>query len=166
MRKSFSVVVAATQRGGIGLSGQLPWKSLPADMKFFKRITSTVQSPADSRLNAVIMGHTTWKSIPSKFKPLAGRLNVVLSRDGAKLQYASLESNELHLAASERSLRRSEFDKAGISRSGPSPVHVSDSFDAALDLVSKEPRVDQVRPQRACLVAHGSAQRACAARCS
>jgi hypothetical protein len=70
------VVVAATSGGGIGQGGALPWE-LPGDMAFFRRQTTAV---VDGRkVNAVIMGRRTWASIPPKFRPLRGRLNVVLS---------------------------------------------------------------------------------------
>jgi dihydrofolate reductase/thymidylate synthase len=64
--------------GGIGFQGQLPWKSLKADMAFFKEIT--MAPPAPGLQNAVIMGRKTWESIPPKFRPLVGRTNVVVSR--------------------------------------------------------------------------------------
>jgi dihydrofolate reductase len=35
----------------------------------------------EDRQNAVIMGRKTWESIPESKRPLAGRLNVVLSRN-------------------------------------------------------------------------------------
>lgn len=44
-------------------------------MEHFKRVTLS-----GSGTNAVIMGRKTWESIPSKFRPLAGRTNVVLTR--------------------------------------------------------------------------------------
>jgi len=76
----FSIIVAATNSGGIGMGGKLPW-SLPGDMAFFKKTTSTTQDP--SKRNAVVMGRKTWESIPPKFRPLKGRFNVVLTRDPA-----------------------------------------------------------------------------------
>ena len=47
------------------------------DMAFFKKITS--ETADNSKKNAVIMGRKTWDSIPVKFRPLANRINVVLS---------------------------------------------------------------------------------------
>jgi len=81
MSKPFSLVVAATQRGGIGLNNSIPWK-LSTDMKFFKKVTSTTTDA--SKLNAVIMGRKTWDSIPQKFRPLPGRLNIVLTRSSTE----------------------------------------------------------------------------------
>ncbi|KAK4481073.1 hypothetical protein RD792_011943 [Penstemon davidsonii] len=78
--RNYQVVVAATPDMGIGKDGKLPWK-LPGDLKFFKEITSTTSDL--SKRNAVMMGRKTWESIPFKFRPLPGRLNVVLTRSGS-----------------------------------------------------------------------------------
>ncbi|KAL8129539.1 hypothetical protein V2J09_018694 [Rumex salicifolius] len=80
--RTYQVVVAATRAMGIGKDGKLPW-NLPSDLKFFKDITLTTSAPG--KKNAVVMGRKTWESIPSKYRPLPGRLNVILTR--------SLESN-------------------------------------------------------------------------
>ncbi|MCC6758175.1 MAG: dihydrofolate reductase [Candidatus Omnitrophica bacterium] len=72
--KPFSIVVAVDSKSGIGKAGGLPWH-LPADMKHFKNITTHNLSQ-----NVVVMGRKTWDSIPSKFRPLPQRLNVVISR--------------------------------------------------------------------------------------
>ena len=74
MRK-FSIIVAFDEARGIGKAGFLPWH-LPADLKHFKEIT-TAQS--GSAPNVVIMGRKTWESIPDKFRPLSGRINLVLT---------------------------------------------------------------------------------------
>jgi dihydrofolate reductase / thymidylate synthase len=91
--KTFSIVVAAATSSnfGIGKNGGLPWK-IAEDMAFFKSVTMT--APA-SKLNAVIMGRKTYESIPAKFRPLAGRLNIVLSRDSAIRESLSLPDGVL-----------------------------------------------------------------------
>jgi dihydrofolate reductase/thymidylate synthase len=76
---TFEVVVAADEANGIGRSGGLPWR-LPGDLAFFKRLTTTAP---EGRTNAVIMGRRTWESIPTRVRPLPGRLNVVVSRSRA-----------------------------------------------------------------------------------
>jgi dihydrofolate reductase / thymidylate synthase len=47
-------------------------------MAHFKGIT--METPSPDQINAVVMGRKTWESIPPKFRPLPGRINVVLTR--------------------------------------------------------------------------------------
>ena len=75
---SFAIVVAADAKLGIGKAGDLPWK-LPGDMAYFKTLTKQTSDP--SKHNIVIMGRKTWDSIPARFRPLAGRKNIVTSRN-------------------------------------------------------------------------------------
>ena len=63
--------VARARNGVIGKDGKLPWR-LKSDLALFKQVTM---------FKPVIMGRKTWDSLP--FKPLPGRLNVVLSKDGS-----------------------------------------------------------------------------------
>src|SRR5947207_8399545 len=74
-----TIIVAATSsRLGIGLKGALPWR-LKREIAYFKRATTF--HPANLT-NVVIMGRKCWESIPTKFRPLPGRHNIVLSRTG------------------------------------------------------------------------------------
>lgn len=75
---NFSLVVATDENLGIGLKGDLPWK-IKSDLKYFRDLTSLTKDK--SKKNAVIMGRTTWESIPEKFRPLPNRLNIILSRN-------------------------------------------------------------------------------------
>src|SRR3989344_8940258 len=65
------LIAAIAQNNVIGLNGELPSWKIPEDIKRFKELT--VRHP-------VIMGRTTYESIPEKYRPLADRRNIVLSR--------------------------------------------------------------------------------------
>ncbi|EHA54028.1 dihydrofolate reductase [Pyricularia oryzae 70-15] len=84
-----TLVLAATRDMGIGRGGTLPWTGLKKEMAYFARVTKRLPAADDkppTALNAVIMGRKTWDSIPPKFRPLKGRLNVVLSRSFPELK--------------------------------------------------------------------------------
>ena len=63
-------IVAMGSNRVIGRDGDLPWR-LSDDLKSFKAITSG---------KPLIVGRKTWESFPRR--PLPGRENIVLSRDG------------------------------------------------------------------------------------
>ena len=67
---NLNLIFARAANGVIGHHNALPWH-LPEDMAHFKR--TTLGCP-------VIMGRKTWDSLPPKFRPLPGRLNVVVTR--------------------------------------------------------------------------------------
>ncbi|MCC6563764.1 dihydrofolate reductase [Candidatus Uhrbacteria bacterium] len=67
------LVAAVAKNGCIGNQGQLVWRN-KEDMAHFKEVTTG---------KAVVMGRKTWESIPPKFRPLVGRLNVVITRQAA-----------------------------------------------------------------------------------
>ncbi|MCK2022008.1 dihydrofolate reductase [Microbacterium sp. kSW2-24] len=54
----------------IGAEGGMPWH-VPEDLAHFKEVT--LGAP-------VVMGRKTWDSLPERFRPLAGRENIVITR--------------------------------------------------------------------------------------
>jgi len=66
-----TLVLAVARNNVIGRGGALPWR-LSSDMKRFK--AATMGRP-------VLMGRKTWESLPKR--PLAGRDNLVMSRDAS-----------------------------------------------------------------------------------
>ncbi len=73
MKNKICLIVASSSNRVIGNKNDLPWRGLiPQDLKRFKEITLG---------HPVIMGRNTWDSIPSKFRPLPGRVNIVLTRN-------------------------------------------------------------------------------------
>ncbi len=81
-----SLVVAMSENGVIGRDGGLPWH-IRSDLKKFKEITHS---------KPIIMGSTTWDSLPRK--PLPGRLNLVLTRDLKFEAEGGIVCNTLHEA--------------------------------------------------------------------
>jgi dihydrofolate reductase len=68
-----SIVVALSRNRVIGRDGALPWR-LPSDLARFRELTTG---------HAVVMGRKTFESLPSRFRPLPGRRNIVLSANPA-----------------------------------------------------------------------------------
>ena len=67
---NINLIWAEAHNHVIGLKGVMPWH-LPEDLAHLKRTTLGA---------TVIMGRKTWESIPAKFRPLPGRINIVVSR--------------------------------------------------------------------------------------
>lgn len=65
-----NLIFAQAANGVIGKDGTMPWH-LPEDLAHFKRLTQGWP---------VIMGRKTWDSLPPRFRPLPGRVNVVVTR--------------------------------------------------------------------------------------
>lgn len=66
-----SAIAAVAENGIIGHQGDLPW-SLPDDMAWFQRHTKG---------HHVITGRKNYESIPPKYRPLKGRVNLVVTRN-------------------------------------------------------------------------------------
>lgn len=65
-----SLIAAVAKNGVIGRGNDMVWR-LPEDQRHFRQLT--LGAP-------VVMGRSTWDSLPARFRPLPGRRNVVLTR--------------------------------------------------------------------------------------
>ena len=72
-RPQLSLIAAVTPSGGIGKNNALLWHE-PADQKHFRQVTMGCP---------VLMGRKTWDSLPERFRPLPGRQNIVITRNGS-----------------------------------------------------------------------------------
>ena len=84
------LIYARAANGVIGHQGALPWH-LPQDLAHFKR--TTLGCP-------VIMGRKTRDSLPPRFRPLPGRVNIVVTRDTAWAAEGALIAHSLDAAHS------------------------------------------------------------------
>lgn len=67
------LIWAQAANGVIGCDNAIPWH-IPEDLKHFRTVTSG---------STVLMGRRTWDSLPSRFRPLPGRRNLVLTRSAS-----------------------------------------------------------------------------------
>ncbi|WP_158912820.1 dihydrofolate reductase [Caulobacter sp. S45] len=93
------LVAARARNGVIGRDGVLPWR-LKSDMAHFKAVT--LGKP-------VIMGRKTWDSLPKR--PLPGRANFVLSRDGTFEPWGAVVCERLEDAVS---MAREQAEDDGV----------------------------------------------------
>ena len=68
------MILAMDLDGCIGKENGLPWR-LRSDMLRFKRLT------LGTGKSAVLMGRTTWETIPEMYRPLVDRINIVVTRN-------------------------------------------------------------------------------------
>jgi dihydrofolate reductase len=92
-----SAIVATSENGIIGVDNMIPWY-LPADLKYFKKVTNG---------HHVLMGRKCFESIG---KPLPGRNNLVLTRNplyvaqGIKIIHSVMEGIDIAIQNGEEEL--------------------------------------------------------------
>jgi dihydrofolate reductase len=89
-----AAIFACDENWGIGYNGNLPWPQNKNDLKWFKDNTMG---------GVVVMGKTTWDSLPEKSKPLPGRNNIVVTssakdKDGP-YHFLTFEQAKTHIAS-------------------------------------------------------------------
>lgn len=90
------LIAAVAKNRCIGRNGGLAW-SHSDDLAHFRALTWG---------RPVLMGHRTWTSLPTRFRPLPGRRNVVLSRSVTEIVGAEV------FGTLERALEQLEQDRA------------------------------------------------------
>lgn len=83
-----SIIVAISENNGIGRDNDLLWH-LPSDMKFFRKTTLR---------HCVITGRKNYESIPEKYRPLAKRTNIVVTRNANYKAEGAVVKNSLEEA--------------------------------------------------------------------
>ncbi len=83
-----SIIVAISENNGIGKDNDLLWH-LPADMKFFRKTTMG---------HCIITGRKNYESIPEKYRPLAKRTNIVVTRNANYKAEGAVVKNSLKAA--------------------------------------------------------------------
>lgn len=77
---NIDIIAAVNNEYIIGLDQEghsMPWPNLKQDMLFFRNVTTNTP---DNKINAIIVGHTTWNTLPALYKRNSCIHNFVLSR--------------------------------------------------------------------------------------
>jgi dihydrofolate reductase len=77
-----SIIVAVSENGVIGNEGDMPWKKLPSDLKYFKQKTTG---------HWCLLGRKTYEALGNKVLP--GRKFIIITRDQ---QFVSDDSLVVH----------------------------------------------------------------------
>ena len=89
-----TIIAAVAENNIIGKDNQLIWR-LPADMKFFKEKTLD---------HCIITGRKNYESIPEKFRPLPGRVNIIVSRNKDYIHEGTLTVHSIEAGLAEAKL--------------------------------------------------------------
>ena len=85
-------IVAVDRNWGVSRNGKIPWKGLEQgreDLTWFLKMTKQPNT-------AVIMGRKTWDSIPMLYRPLSGRINIIIT---TSVEYTTTEGLLTHAPA-------------------------------------------------------------------
>jgi dihydrofolate reductase len=69
-------------------TGKIPW-NIPEDMEHFRKTTAG---------GIVIMGRTTWESLPPRSRPLSGRINIIMTREPLFKQVIESQPEGIYVA--------------------------------------------------------------------
>ncbi len=91
-----SLIAAVANNGAIGKDNALLWH-LPDDMRYFKEKTMG---------HTVITGRKNYFSIPEKYRPLAGRTNIILTREKTFTEARCIVAHSLQEAIDYAALKK------------------------------------------------------------
>jgi dihydrofolate reductase len=106
-----SLIFAQSANKVIGHENKLPWH-LPEDLAHFKALTQG---------QTVLMGRKTWDSLPKAFRPLPGRVNLVLSTNEALKLEGAITVNSPKQAIDQAN-EKAKRQAASASSATPTPT--------------------------------------------
>jgi dihydrofolate reductase len=97
----WEMIVAIDKKGGIAKNGKIPW-ICSGDMKFFREKTQN---------HIVLMGRTTYFSLPEQHRPLKNRENYVLTATPERFVYLESQTPHLHFISKIENIKKDESKK-------------------------------------------------------